>query len=131
MMHMSREIFRENLLKALKKAEIPSAPNSKIQFIITPVEERGKSLNSKDDWMRLWALSERNTKGRCFELEDVVKLFSGLEPLYPLWIKVILKEEREDLTIVELQTSLRFRSPSLLMNQNTNHPPFIVVPVQL
>lgn len=61
-------------------------------------------------------------QGRLFDLEKTVILFSGLAPLFPLWIEVYFREKG----IVELRTSLRFRKPSELKHKETGHPPFII-----
>jgi hypothetical protein len=123
---MNGEIFRENLLKTIADLfeDFDSISNDKYKFLIIPVYEEGKTYNSKDDYMRLWVLSEKNLKNRYFDLEGVVKLFSGLAPLFPLWINISVKEIQMDGVVFEIKTSLRFRKPSLLKNQDTTHPPF-------
>ena len=123
---MQKSIFKENLIKVLD--EISVTMNTKLnkdyKFIVTPVQEEDKSHNSKDDVMRLWLFSDSNIKGKYFNLDSVVDLFSGLEPLYPLWINVSVKEIHDEINTIELQTSLRFRKPSELQNQDTSHAPF-------
>lgn len=123
---MQKSIFKENLIKVLD--EISVTMNTKLnkdyKFIVTPVQEEDKSHNSKDDVMRLWLFSDSNIKGKYFNLDSVVDLFSGLEPLYPLWINVSVKEVHDEINTIELQTSLRFRKPSELQNQDTGHAPF-------
>ncbi len=129
MICLDRETFKENLLRALSK--IPEykdkASSKECKFTVVPVEENGKSYNSKDDMMRLWVLSEKNLLNRYLDLEGIVKMFSGLEPLYPLWIDVHVKENSEECIVIELKTSLRFRKPSELKNQEEGYPPFKVV----
>jgi hypothetical protein len=126
---MKKSIFKENLLKVLD--EISVTMNTKLnrdyKFIVVPVQEEGKSYNSKDDVMRLWLFSDSNIKGKYFDIDSVVDLFSGLEPLYPLWINVSVKENHDEIKTIELQTSLRFRKPSELQNQDTGHAPFKAV----
>lgn len=95
------------------------------KFIITSVFEANKNYNSKDDFMRLIYFSEKNIKDRVFNIGDVVKLFSGLSPLYPMWIEVSVYDKR--MKVIELRHSLRFRRPSQIQNVDTGHPPFIVV----
>lgn len=85
--------------------------------------EEGKTHNSKDDYMWLSIFNEGNLRGRLLNIEQVVNMFSSLAPLYPLWIKVYFKEEG----IVELNTSLRFRKPSVIKYKETGHPPFTIV----
>ena len=109
-----------NLIQVLnEESEIPQ----NVRFIITTDMEEGKAHNSKDDYMRLSIFSEGNLGGRLLTIEQVVNMFSSLAPLYPLWIKVYFKEEG----IVELNTSLRFRKPSVIKYKETGHPPFTVV----
>lgn len=43
-----------------------------------------------------------------------------LEPYYPLWIKVYVKED----DTVELHTSLRFRKPSEVLKNEIGTEPF-------
>lgn len=93
-----------------------------VKFIITPDIEEVKKHNSKDDFMRLTIFNNDNLQGRLFDIEKVVKLFSGLAPLFPIWIKVYFREKG----VVELKTSLRFRKPSEIKYKETGHPPFVV-----
>ena len=72
--------------------------------------------------MRLNIFNENNINGRLFDIEQIVEIFSGLAPLYPLWIKVYFKRSG----VVELKTSLRFRKPSEIKHKETGHSPFIV-----
>ena len=124
---MNKEVFKENLLKTIRETlEKKGKQDSKdYKFNIVTIQEPGKVLNSTDDYMRLWSLSEKNINDRYFDLVSVVNLLSGLEPLFPIWINVIFKAEVEKTLFFELQLSLRFRKPSLLRNQETGHPPFM------
>lgn len=123
---MNQETFRSNLLNCIEKIlfESKEIETNKYSFVITPVVEENKKLNSTDDYMRLTVLNKTNLENRYFNIDGVVKIFSGLAPLYPLWIDVLIKEFKEDKLIIELKTSLRFRRPSILQNQETGHPPF-------
>lgn len=75
--------------------------------------------------MHLIYFSEKNIKNREFNMEDAVNLFSGLSPLYPMWINVSIYDKESK--IIELRHSLRFRRPSQIQNVDTGHPPFKVV----
>jgi len=123
---MSKEIFKENLILSLK--ELLKCPIEEImdyKFMVIPIIENGKNYNSKDDLMRLWGFSEKNIAGRTFDLENIVKLFSGLNPLYPMWIEVSIYDSNNK--IVQLRHSLRFRKPSEIQNVDTGHPPFRIL----
>ncbi|MEY8739186.1 hypothetical protein [Paenibacillus tundrae] len=126
---MNLQSFKEYLLTTLD--ELSSYHNKVIgensKFIITPVEERGKSLNSTDEYLFRGMLNSKNLDGREFDIDSVVKMLGCRVPLCPLWIKVSLKEIRTEEPVIELETSLRFRKPSLLQNQETGHPPFMAV----
>jgi len=123
---MDKRIFKDHLLQALKEISISRNVNleDNCKFTVVPVIEHGKSLNSTDEYLHRGMLNEKNLSGREFDLEAVVNMLACRIPLCPLWINVALKEIREDVPIIELQTSLRFRNPSLLQNQDTGHPPF-------
>jgi len=111
--------FESNLIQVLNEGcEIPQ----NVRFIITTDPEMDKKHNSKDDFMRLNIFSENNINGRLFDIEQIVQIFSGLAPLFPLWIKVYFKKSG----VVELKTSLRFRKPSEIKHKETGHPPFVV-----
>lgn len=95
-------------------------------FFITPVIEVGKKYNSRDDYIRLWLLNDGNIKGREFNIREVIKLLTSMEPYFPLWIKVRLINNYFGKHLFELETSLRFRRPSVIMSQGMRYPPFIV-----
>jgi len=123
---MSKEIFKENLILSLNELlKCPTEEITDYKFIATPIIEKGKNYNSKDDIMRLWSFSEKNIAGRIFDLESIVKLFSGLNPLYPMWIEVSVYDSYNK--IIELRHSLRFRKPSEIQNLDTGHPPFKIM----
>ena len=116
---MNKFQFKSNLLQVLNE-EYETPEN--VRFMITTDQETDKKHNSKDDFMRLNIFNEDNINGRYFDIEQIVQLFSGLAPLFPLWIKVYFKRSG----VVELKTSLRFRKPSEIKHKETGHPPFIV-----
>lgn len=123
---MSKDIFQNNFVASL--LELLQCSNEEIltyKFIITPVLEANKKYNSKDDFMRLLCFNEKRIQGRTFGLEETVKLFSMLNPLYPLWIEVSIYDKNDKM--IELRHSLRFRKPSQIQNVDTGHPPFRVV----
>ncbi|WP_052723933.1 hypothetical protein [Paenibacillus wulumuqiensis] len=124
--YMDKRTFKDHLLQALKEISISRNVNleDNCKFTVVPVIEHGKSLNSTDEYLHRGMLNEKNLSGRELDLEAVVNMLACRIPLCPLWINVVLKEIREDVPIIELQTSLRFRNPSLLQNQDTGHPPF-------
>jgi len=127
--YMDLDSFKEYLLKTVD--ELSTYHNEVLgensKFIITTIEERGKSLNSTDEYLYRGMLNSNNLDGREFDIDSVIKILGCRVPLCPLWIKVLLKEVRAEAPVIELQTSLRFRKPSLLQNQETGHPPFIAV----
>ena len=57
----------------------------------------------------------------------LLNYFRGLAPLFPIWINVSICNINEEELVILLETSLRFRKPSLLRNQETGHPPFKAV----
>jgi len=123
---MSKEIFKENLILSLKELlKCPIEDIMDYKFMVISIIENGKNYNSKDDLMRLWGFSEKNIAGRTFDLENIVKLFSGLNPLYPMWIEVSIYDSNNK--IVQLRHSLRFRKPSEIQNVDTGHPPFRII----
>lgn len=125
---MNRNIFRDNLMKTIKEIiKEKNIEEKKIRFKIIPVYERNKSFNAVDDSMRLIALSEKNIGNRLLSLEKTVNLLACQSPLVPIWINISLREADSDKIVFNLETSLRFRKPSLLRNAETGHPPFRAV----
>lgn len=123
---MNKNIFEKNLVASLiELLKCPDEEAVTYKFMITPVFEANKNYNSNDDIMRLIYFSEKNIKDRVFNIGDVVKLFSALCPLYPMWIQVSICDRKNK--IIELRNSMRFRRPSQIQNVDTGHPPFIVV----
>ena len=121
---MNKKIFKDNLLLAIEKLkEIKGINTKKYRFIIQPIEERGKKLNTKDNYMRLGVLTEENIGGKLLRIDNAVDVLGGLEPLVPLWINVSFVEIIDDDTAVfRLDCSMRLRKPTLLKNAETGHP---------
>lgn len=126
---MNKLTFKNNLIKVIEELTAKSniLLDERFKFVVVPIIENGKKYSSTDDYLRLWLFSENNLKNRYLNFEQVVEMFSGLAPLFPLWINVSVKDSNESTFIVELQTSLRFRKPSQIQNQETGHPPFKAV----
>lgn len=122
---MNEEIFSTNLSKAVDKIkETKNISSDIVKFIIEPVEEHGKMLDGSDELMKRLVLSKENIGGKKLLLEDVVGVLGGLFPKAPLWVNVSFMEMEGDTSIFKLETSLRFRKPTLLRNSETGHPPF-------
>lgn len=122
---MNKEIFKENLLKTIQEiSNRKGLQFNDYRFIIEPVRERDKPLNSADDMMRLNILSEDNIGGKKLPLVNAVNILCGLEPMVPIWINVIFVGFDEAIAIFKLKCSLRFRKPTLLRNVETGHAPF-------
>lgn len=125
---MNEKIFKYNLERTIEEIKVQNGIESQnYLFIINPIKESGKPLNSKDDVMRLNILSEKNIKGKSFNINEVVALLTFYSPLVPIWIEVRLKNIEENEAVFQLNCSLRLRKPSLLRNQETEHPPFKVI----
>ena len=122
---MLKEEFKQNLIDAISELGICNFSN--IKFVIIPVIEEGKKLNSTDDWMRLGILNKENWGEHHFSLDIIADMLSGPNSTFPLWVSLTLLEQNNDEYIIELKTSLRFRTPSVLQNQDTGHPPFKVI----
>lgn len=122
---MNEEIFSTNLSKAVDKIkETKNISSDIVKFIIEPVEEHGKMLDGSDEMMKRLVLSKENIGGKKLLLEDVVGVLGGLFPKAPLWVNVSFMEMEGDTAIFKLETSLRFRKPTLLRNAETGHAPF-------
>lgn len=122
---MNRDIFKNNLIKTVE--EITNVMNlsiNEVKFKIVAVSEPDKPLNARDDSMRLVALSEKNVGSRLLSLDDATRLLSCKAPFVPIWINVSFLKSTEKETVFKLETSLRFRKPSLLSNVETGHAPF-------
>lgn len=121
---MDNATFKEHLLQALNK--LSNFQNVRLgencKFTVVPIIEHGKFLNSTDEYLQRGMLNEKNLNGRELDFETVVNMLACRIPLCPIWINVSLKEIKGEVAVIELQTSLRFRKPSLLQNQDTGHP---------
>lgn len=122
---MNKTIFYDNLIMTIHEiVENKKIVVENLRFKIIPIYENGKSFNGLDNQMRLIALSEKNVGNRLLTIEETVNLVACQSPFVPIWINISMNEIREDRMIFDFETSLRFRKPSLLRNQETGHPPF-------
>ena len=122
---MNKKIFYDNLIMTINEiVENKKIVVENLRFKIIPIYENGKSFNGLDNKMRLIALSEKNVGNRLLTIEETVDLVACQSPFVPIWINISMNEIREDRMIFDFETSLRFRKPSLLRNQETGHPPF-------
>ncbi len=122
---MNKTIFYDNLIMTIHEiVENKKIVVENLRFKIIPIYENGKSFNGLDNQMRLVALSEKNVGNRLLTIEETVNLVACQSPFVPIWINISMNEIREDRMIFDFETSLRFRKPSLLRNQETGHPPF-------
>lgn len=127
---MNRYIFKKNLLCSIDELfltkNIQFIDCNELLFSVIPINEKEKRHNSKDELMQRTVFSNENLYGKIIGINDVVDIFSGLEPLFPLWINILLKKSMGKYFIIELQTSLRFRKPSIVMNTGSKYPPFFI-----
>ncbi|MCD2253841.1 hypothetical protein [Listeria marthii] len=122
---MNREIFQINLEKTLKEIMVAKGlQNGEIRFVIVPVEEKGKMLDGSDEMMKRLVLTKENIGNKQLVLNDVVDVLGGLLSKAPIWINVSFLEMNGEIAIFKLETSLRFRKPTLLRNAETGHAPF-------
>lgn len=122
---MNKEIFQNNLVMTLKEIFSDEELNlENIRFKISPVEEKGKGYDAKDDIMRLVLLSEKNIGGRFLLFDSAVSMLTSFVPFVPIWINVSFQKKEDEVYFFELETSYRIRKPSLLRNVETGHPPF-------
>ncbi len=122
---MNKTIFYDNLIMTIHEiVENKKIVVENLRFKIIPIYENGKSFNGLDNQMRLIALSEKNVGDRLLTIEETVDLVACQSPFVPIWINISMNEIREGRMIFDFETSLRFRKPSLLRNQETGHPPF-------
>lgn len=122
---MNKTIFYDNLIMTINEiVENKKIVDENLRFKIIPIYENGKSFNGLDNQMRLIALSEKNVGNRLLTIEETVNLVACKSPFVPIWINISLNEISGDRMIFNFETSLRFRKPSLLRNQETGHPPF-------
>lgn len=122
---MNKVIFQENLEKTVteikEKLNIVSDVD---EFIIEPIDEPGKMLDGGDEMMKRMVLTPENIGGKQLKIRDVTKVLGGFFPRAPVWINVSFVKMTGTTAIFNLQTSLRFRKPTLLQNSDTGHPPF-------
>ncbi|MBC3211984.1 hypothetical protein [Serratia fonticola] len=127
---MNRYIFKKNLLCSIEDLflmeHLHSIDSNELLFTVIPVMEEGKRYNSKDELMQRTVFSNGNIYGKVIGINDVVDVFSGLDPLFPLWVKISLKKQKNKPFLIELQTSVRFRKPSVVMNTGSKYPPFFI-----
>lgn len=122
---MNKTIFYNNLITTINEIlENSEVDYKKIKFKINAIYEKDKSFNGLDNQMRLVALSEKNIGNRLLTIEETVNLVACQSPFVPIWINISLNKTSKDKIIFNFETSLRFRKPSLLRNQETGHPPF-------
>jgi len=122
---MNKEIFGKNLLAAIKEVlDYKCIDAVCFKFRIIPIVEPGKPMYASDEVMRLVLLSERNVGNRLLTFEETVALMSCKSPFVPLWINVSFGEMVDGVCIIKLETSLRIRKPTILLNSDTGHPPF-------
>lgn len=122
---MNRGIFQINLEKTLKEIMVAKGlQNGEIRFVIFPVEEKGKMLDGSDEMMKRLVLTKENIGNKQLVLNDVVDVLGGLLSKAPIWINVSFLEMNGEIAIFKLETSLRFRKPTLLRNAETGHAPF-------
>ena len=131
MKEMTKKIFKDNLLLTVGEfQELENVEFDDYQFVINPVQEKNKSLNSKDDFIRLNILSVKNIGNKVMDIDSVVSVLGGLIPLVPIWINVRLEKVEKRKATFHLECSLRFRKPSLLNNVETGHAPFKMIGTQ-
>ena len=118
-------IFLQNLQKAIQEIILKENILFKnCKFRINPVVEQGKSMQAKDEMMRLNILNPDRVKGRTFTIDEVVSMLTFFSPLVPLWINCKMVRYVDGEIEIQLDCSLRLRKPSLLRNQELGYPPF-------
>ena len=122
---MDRKDFKQNLNSCLKELDINEEKG--VKFKITTVIENSKRYNSDDDFMKLAVLDRAKLEERYLDINGVINILSAPNSRFPLWITVEIIDVRSNEYLIELKTSLRFRTPSVLQNQDTGHPPFKVI----
>ncbi|MBQ8527042.1 MAG: hypothetical protein IJ429_01085 [Lachnospiraceae bacterium] len=117
---INRKIFSEHLIDILSEKKIDAKNGT---YIICPQYEEGKKYSSKDDFVRLNVFPIDKISKRVFTFDEIVERFSVLEPLYPLWIDIYISEKK----VIELHTSMRFRTPSELKRTERSKQPFKII----
>lgn len=59
-----------------------SIDSNELLFTVIPVIEEGKRYNSKDELIQRTVFSNENIYGKIIGINDVVDVFSGLDPLF-------------------------------------------------
>lgn len=122
---MNSEIFQMNLEKTLKEIMVSKELQSnEVRFVIVSVEEKGKMLDGSDEMMKRLVLTKENIGNKQLVIKDVVDVLGGLFPKAPIWINVSFLEMNGEKAVFKLETSMRFRKPTLLRNAETGHAPF-------
>lgn len=117
---MNRAVFEAHLLDLLLENGLDARS---CKYMISPVYEEGKKYTSKDDFVRLNVFPTDKIKDKIYSFDEAVQRFSVLEPYYPIWIDVYVKEPG----VIELKTSMRYRRPSELRRRETGREPFMFV----
>ena len=79
---MNETIFLQNLQKAIQEIILKENILFKnCKFRINPVVEQGKSMQAKDEMMRLNILNPDRVKGRTFTIDEVVSMLTFFSPL--------------------------------------------------
>ncbi|MBC1823666.1 hypothetical protein [Listeria seeligeri] len=122
---MNSEIFQMNLEKILKEIMVSKEQQSnEVRFVIVSVEEKGKMLDGSDEMMKRLVLTKENIGNKQLVIKDVVDVLGVLFPKAPIWINVPFLEMNGEKAVFKLETSMRFRKPTLLRNAETGHAPF-------
>lgn len=125
---MNSDIFRKNLLVAVEELKIyKDIRGENYKFHITPVNEKGKKLQARDEFMRLNVLNPNYIHNKIYTVDKVVVMLSFFSPFVPIWINISYLNSESDYILMDLECSLRLRKPSLLRNQETGHAPFKVI----
>lgn len=125
---MNKKIFLKNLQNTVEEINLPiKVAPSKCRFRINPIIEQGKSMQAKDEMMRLNILNPNRVEGKTFTIDEVVLMLTFFKPLVPIWIDVKFDRYINEEAEFQLDCSLRLRKPSLLRNQESGHPPFRAV----
>ena len=125
---MNKTIFLQNFQKAVQEITLQeNVPLKNCKFWINPIIEQGKSMQAKDEIMRLSILTPNRVKKRTFTMDEVVSMLTFFSPLVPLWINCKMVRYTDEEIEIQLDCSLRLRKPSLLRNQEFGYPPFKVI----
>lgn len=122
---MNKKIFLQNLQNTVEEINLQKEIKPvKYKFKINPVIEKGKSMQAKDEMMRLNVLNPSKIEGKFFTMDEVASILTFFNPFVPIWIDVELIRFIGEEATFQLNCSLRLRKPSLLRNQKSGHPPF-------